>query len=67
MHVIWQWVHPMRLLIALYVFLAILAFTIHFILLSTERYNWLQNQPAKKAELPAATKVVSDITVRWIG
>ncbi len=55
MHVIWQWVHPVRLLVALYVFLAILAFTIHFILLSTERYNWLQNHPKKSAELHAPT------------
>jgi light-harvesting complex 1 alpha chain len=39
----------MRVLTALYVFLAILAFTIHFILLSTDRYNWLASPPAKKA------------------
>ncbi len=30
-----------RAIIGLHVFLAVLAFTIHFILLSTERYNWL--------------------------
>lgn len=58
MHVVWQWVHPVRMLMALYVFLGILAFTIHFILLSTERYNWLQNQPAKRAEINAPAQPV---------
>jgi light-harvesting complex 1 alpha chain len=34
------------------VFLAILAFSIHFILLSTERYNWLEApRVTKKASL----------------
>jgi light-harvesting complex 1 alpha chain len=57
MHVIWQWAHPMRVLTALYVFLAILAFTIHFILLSTDRYNWLANPPAKKAAVEVTTMI----------
>lgn len=48
MYRIWQLVHPMRALVALYAFLAVLAFSIHFILLSTERYNWLANQPDQK-------------------
>lgn len=39
---IWQMIHPMRALTFLYIFLALLALTIHFILLSTDRYNWLQ-------------------------
>lgn len=39
---VWQMIHPMRALTFLYIFLALLAFTIHFILLSTDRYNWLQ-------------------------
>jgi len=39
---VWQMIHPMRALTLMYVFLALLAFTIHFILLSTDRYNWLQ-------------------------
>ncbi|MGF1650006.1 MAG: light-harvesting antenna LH1, alpha subunit [Hyphomicrobiaceae bacterium] len=38
----WQMVHPVRALTMLYIFLALLAFTIHFILLSTDRYNWLK-------------------------
>lgn len=39
----WQMIHPMRALTLLYIVLALLAFSIHFILLSTERYNWLAN------------------------
>ena len=32
---VWQMIHPMRALTLMYIFLALLAFTIHFILLST--------------------------------
>ncbi|MEL6287693.1 MAG: light-harvesting antenna LH1, alpha subunit [Pseudomonadota bacterium] len=38
---VWLMVDPLRSIVALHVFLAVLAFTIHFILLSTDRYNWL--------------------------
>ena len=49
---IWQMIEPIKVLTELYVFLGILAFLIHFILLSTERYNWLENpKPKKAAEL----------------
>ena len=47
---VWQMVHPMRALTLLYIFLALLAFTIHFILLSTERYNWLKDSAAKTSQ-----------------
>lgn len=43
---VWQMIHPMRALTLMYIFLALLAFTIHFILLSTERYNWLTDPGA---------------------
>ncbi len=66
MHVIWQWIHPVRVLTVLYVFLAILAFTIHFLLLSTERYNWLANHPAKKAEMGVPTQPVPGLAIRNI-
>jgi light-harvesting complex 1 alpha chain len=50
--IVWQWYDPKRLLILLHVGLALLAFTIHFILLSTERYNWLEApRVTKKASL----------------
>ncbi|MBA4174381.1 MAG: light-harvesting protein [Hyphomonas sp.] len=55
MYKAWLLVHPVRFLVALYAFLGILAFMIHFILLSTDRYNWLLDSAApgakKKAEI----------------
>lgn len=51
---VWQTFNPQRILPALAIFLFTLAILIHFILLSTERYNWLDGaQPA-----PAATAAV---------
>ena len=50
---IWLMFDPRRTLIALAVFLAVLAFTIHFILLSTNRFNWIEG-PKKAAALDVA-------------
>jgi light-harvesting complex 1 alpha chain len=53
---IWQTFNPQRILSALAVFLFTLAILIHFILLSTSRYNWLDGaEPAK----PMAALTVS--------
>jgi light-harvesting complex 1 alpha chain len=41
MHRIWLIFDPRRTLTALFVFLGVLAFTIHFILLSTPEWNWI--------------------------
>lgn len=41
MYRIWMVFDPRRTLIALFSFLGVLALTIHFILLSTDDYNWL--------------------------
>ncbi|MEJ2504474.1 MAG: light-harvesting antenna LH1, alpha subunit [Gemmatimonadota bacterium] len=50
MHRIWLLFDPRRTLITLFVFLGILAFSIHFILLSTERFNWLEtDRPVPEA------------------
>lgn len=38
---LWLIMDPRRVLVGQFVFLGILAFLIHFILLSTERFNWL--------------------------
>jgi light-harvesting complex 1 alpha chain len=38
---IWLLFDPRRVLVALFTFLFILALVIHFILLSTDRFNWL--------------------------
>jgi len=40
---IWLLFDPRRALVALAVFLFGLAIVIHFILLSTDRFNWLEN------------------------
>lgn len=50
---IWQTFNPQRILTALAVFLFTLAVLIHFILLSTSRYNWLDG-----AEPAAATAAI---------
>jgi light-harvesting complex 1 alpha chain len=49
---IWLLFDPRRVLVALFVFLFVLALLIHFILLSTSRFNWIEGPGAKK---PAAT------------
>lgn len=53
MYRLWLIFDPRRALIALFSFLAVLAFTIHFILLSTDRFNWLEADAA--ADQAAAT------------
>jgi light-harvesting complex 1 alpha chain len=53
MHKIWQQFDHTRILTALAIFLFTLAILIHFILLSTDRYNWLDG-PAQTAAPAAA-------------
>ena len=48
---IWQTFNPQRILTALAVFLFTLAILIHFILLSTERFNWLEGKPLTTSSL----------------
>lgn len=43
---IWTLFDPRRTLVALFTFLFALALVIHFILLSTDRFNWLEG-PSK--------------------
>ncbi len=55
---LWQLFDPRQFLIGLFTFLFALALVIHFVLLSTSRFNWLDG-PHKMAEadrsgLPAA-------------
>ena len=49
---IWLLFDPRRVLVALFVFLFVLALLIHFILLSTSRFNWIEG-PGHKATAPA--------------
>lgn len=53
---IWLIFDPRRALVALFVFLFVLAILIHFILLSTDRYNWLDGASAVPATTAAATE-----------
>ena len=39
---VWLLFDPRRALVALFVFLFVLALLIHFICLSTDRFNWLE-------------------------
>jgi light-harvesting complex 1 alpha chain len=54
---VWQTFNPQRILTALAVFLFTLAVLIHFILLSTDRYNWLDGAEAKAAPTAAVESV----------
>jgi light-harvesting complex 1 alpha chain len=57
---VWQTFNPQRILSALAVFLFTLAILIHFILLSTSRYNWLDG--AEPGPTPAATAAIASAT-----
>jgi light-harvesting complex 1 alpha chain len=48
MYRIWLLFDPRRTLVALFTFLFVLALLIHFILLSTDRFNWLDGPRAQK-------------------
>lgn len=55
---IWMLFDPRRALVALFIFLFVLALVIHFILLSTDRFNWLKGPKsgaptAQTSSLPA--------------
>ena len=51
---IWLIFDPRRALVALFVFLFVLALLIHFILLSTDTYNWIDG-PNSAAGMAAAS------------
>ncbi|MEM9739689.1 MAG: light-harvesting antenna LH1, alpha subunit [Pseudomonadota bacterium] len=48
---LWLLFDPRRMLVALSVFLFTLAILIHFILLSTPRYNWFGTAPSATAAI----------------
>lgn len=54
---IWLIFDPRRMLIAMFIFLFVLALLIHFILLSTERFNWLEG-PAAQSASAATVEIV---------
>jgi light-harvesting complex 1 alpha chain len=51
----WLIFDPRRTLVALAIFLFVLALLIHFILLSTDRFNWIEGTKA----VPVAAAVVA--------
>lgn len=55
---IWLLFDPRRVLVALGSFLFVLALLIHFILLSTERFNWLEGAPAVTSDAGVSTLLV---------
>lgn len=52
---LWLLFDPRRALIALFTFLFVLALVIHFILLSTDRFNWLEGPRQAAVAAPTAT------------
>lgn len=63
---IWLYFDIRRALVGLHVALAVLAFTIHFILLSTDKYNWLDDSQIKGAG-PAVTAVAESSETPTLG
>ncbi len=57
---IWLLFDPRRALVALFTFLFALALLIHFILLSTDRFNWLDG-PHKRAMIGTTTSVPATV------
>jgi light-harvesting complex 1 alpha chain len=53
----WLLFDPRRTLVALFTFLFVLALLIHFILLSTDRFNWLEG-PSGASMAPSASLTV---------
>ncbi|NKI34858.1 light-harvesting protein [Wenzhouxiangella sp. XN79A] len=70
---IWLLFDPRRVLIALFTFLFVLALLIHFVLLSTDRFNWLEAPAASEASAsvesaPASRQDLDTVNVpgRWV-
>jgi light-harvesting complex 1 alpha chain len=64
MYRLWLLFDPRRALIGLFAFLFVLALVIHFILLSTNRFNWLEGHPVKTG---LANPAVQSLTLTEIG
>jgi light-harvesting complex 1 alpha chain len=63
---IWRLIDPLRVLVAQAVFLFGIAVMIHLILLSTNKYNWMDGPVAKPAAaaaaLPMSTTTVAQLS-----
>ena len=61
---VWLLFDPRRILIALGVFLFSLAVLIHFILLSTDRFNWLEGPTGAAGAVSQMSALPSDDVLR---
>jgi light-harvesting complex 1 alpha chain len=57
MYRVWTIFDPRRTLIALFGFLGVLAFTIHFILLSTPGWNWISDSGEANVQAMNAAEI----------
>lgn len=57
MHRLWMLFDPRRALIGLFTFLFVLAIVIHFVLLSSARYNWLGTAPTEVSSVSEAIEL----------
>ncbi len=64
MYRIWLLFDPRRALIGLFAFLFVLALVIHFILLSTDQFNWLEGKPLKTGQID---QTIQSLVVAEIG
>ncbi len=62
---IWLMFDPRRFLVALFTFLFALAILIHFVLLSTDRFNWLEG-PATSGAASAQILSVESVRDEWV-
>ena len=60
MHRIWLMYDPRRIMVALGGFLGVLAFSIHFILLSSQRYSWIENGTLTAAQAPVGVSAPAE-------
>ena len=57
---IWLVFDPRRVFVAQGVFLFLLAAMIHFVLLSTDRYNWFEGNPTRGGDMSSIERSVDD-------
>ena len=55
---LWKLYDPRRVLIGIFSWLGVLALVIHFILLSTDRFNWVEGNPTSSSAEENAAEVV---------
>jgi light-harvesting complex 1 alpha chain len=64
---LWLLFDPRRVLVALFTFLFVLALVIHFILLSTDRFNWIEGPRASHAKADISTLMDHSIAMLDVG